>query len=119
MSNKSTLQGIYEKLDHLKDYLGYRLDIIANDTHRWMHSSPYQLPSFEYYLKNCVEDKGGKYDFTRRLYSTPSQHLEPISFHSQSSNQMSSKRLYRRIIHSSWMGTPFNYQTIITDLSLI
>jgi hypothetical protein len=111
--SKSVLHDIFEQLDHYKDFLVFRCDIIANDTKRWLGSSKNQLPSFEYYLKNCVEYKGGKYDFTVKRYSTPAQTLEPITFHSQNKHQMSSKRLYRTIIHSFWMGTPFNYETVV------
>ena len=113
---QSVLQTIYDKLNHYKDYLIYRCDIIANDPNRWLGSSKNELPSFEYYLKNCVEDKGGKYDFTIRKYETPAQILEPISFHSQNKYQMKSKRLYRNVVHSIWMGTAFNYETIINTV---
>ena len=111
--SKSTLEGIYERLDHYKNYLVYRCDIIANDPNRWLGSAINQLPSFEYYLKNCVEDKGGKYDFTVRRYSTPAQTLEPITFHSQNKYQMKSIRLHRTISYSLWMGTAFNYETTV------
>lgn len=105
---------IDEKFEHFSDYLKYRIDIIANDPERWLNkSSKHQLPKFEYYLKNCVEDKGGKYDFTIRRYSTPAQNLMPISFCSQSHIQMESRPLYRWVEHSFWMGTPFNYKTVI------
>jgi hypothetical protein len=111
--SKSVLCTIYENIEHYKDYLKLRIDIIANNPNRWLGNSKMQLPTFEYYLKNCVNDKGGKYDFTKRNYSTPSQVLEPISFHSQNKYAMNSKRLYRNIIHSMWMGTPFNYETVV------
>ena len=105
--SKSVLCTIYENIEHYKQYLKLRIDIIANDPNRWLGNSKMQLPTFEYYLKNCVNDKGGKYDFTKRNYSTPAQVLEPISFHSQNKYAMNSKRLYRSIIHSMWMGTAF------------
>jgi hypothetical protein len=112
--SKSVLCTIYENIEHYKDYLKLRINIIANDPNRWLHEKmKYQLPTFEYYLENCVKDKGGKYDFTKRNYSTPAQVLEPISFHSQNKYAMNSKRLYRTIIHSMWMGTPFNYETVV------
>ena len=111
--SKSVLCRIYEDMDHYKEYLKLRIDIIANDPNRWLGNSKMQLPTFDYYLKNCVNDKGGKYDFTVRRYSTPAQVLEPISFHSQNKYAMNSKRLYRSIIHSMWMGTAFNYETVV------
>jgi hypothetical protein len=104
---------IYKRIHYYKKYLRYRCDIIANDPKRWLGVSKLELPSFDYYLKNCVEDKGGKYDFTVRRYSTPTQHLNPISFNSQNKYQMDSKILYRNITHSMWMATAFNYKTII------
>ena len=111
--SKSVLCTIYENIEHYKEYLKLRIDIIANDPNRWLGNSKMQLPTFDYYLKNCVNDKGGKYDFTKRNYSTPAQELEPITFHSQNKYAMNSKRLYRNIIHSMWMGTPFNYETVV------
>lgn len=110
---KSVLCSIYEDMNHYKEYLKLRIDIIANAPNRWLVNSKMQLPTFDYYLKNCVNDKGGKYDFTVRRYSTPSQVLEPISFHSQNKYAMNSKRLYRRITYSIWMGTAFNYETVV------
>jgi hypothetical protein len=110
---KSALDQIFENLEHLKDYLNYRTDIVVNDANRWMGTSKNQLPTFEYYLKNCVYDSGGKYDFTVRRYSTPAQVLEPITFHSQNKHLMNSKRMYRFIVYSMWMGTGFNYKTVI------
>jgi len=97
------------------EYLSYRIDIIANDPNRWLgDKTKFQLPTFEYYLNNCVNDKNGKYDFTKQSYFTPMQVLKPISFKTQSSIQMQSKTLNRFIKHSYWMGTPFNYSEIIT-----
>lgn len=109
----SVLCTIYENIEYYKDYLKLRIDIIANDPNRWLGNSKMQLPTFEYYIKNCVKDKGGKYDFTKRNYSTPAQVLEPINFHSQNKYAMNSKSLYRSIIHSMWMGTAFNYKTVV------
>lgn len=40
----------------------------TNDTTKWLFNNTNQLPTFEYYLQNCVIDKGGKYDFTKRNY---------------------------------------------------
>jgi len=111
--SKSVLCTIYENIEHYKEYLKLRIDIIANNPSRWLNTGRLQLPTFEYYLENCVKDKGGKYDFTVRRYSTPAQVLEPISFHSQNKYAMNSKRLYRSIIHSMWMGTAFNYETVV------
>ena len=110
--SKSVLCTIYENIEHYKEYLKLRIDIVANDPNRWLGNLKMQLPTFEYYLTNCVNDKNGKYDFTIRRYSTPAQVLEPISFHSQNKYVMNSKRLYRKIIYSMWMGTSFNYETV-------
>ena len=81
-----------QRFNNLIDFLDYRVDIIANNPNRWLYSfankerptSYHNLPTFEYYLKNCVIDKGGKYDFTKRLHN--------ISY---------------------WMGTPFNFKTVV------
>lgn len=114
-SNNISLSEIYENIEYYKEYLKLRIDIIANNPNRWFGVSKYNLPSFEYYLENCVKDKNGRYDFTQQNYSTPSQVLEPISFHSQTKYIMDSKRLYRSIKYSMWMGTPFNYKTIVYE----
>jgi hypothetical protein len=98
---------------NFEDYLKIRIDIIANDPNKWLGTCKFQLPTFDYYLINCVEYKGGKYDFTKRSYSSPSQTLEPISFHNKNKYAMRSERLYRSVKFSMWMGTSFNYKTII------
>ena len=107
------IKQIFERLDHFSDYLDYRIDIIANNPNRWLNSSPYQLPEFEYYLKNCVNDKGGKYDFTQRRYKSYEQVLEPVRVQ----YQPRTKQLTRHYTYSMWMGTPFNFEQILTTES--
>ena len=93
-----------ERLYHLNDYLGFRIDIIAEQPKRWLGGSYYQLPTFEYYLVNCVDDKGGSYDFTRNNYkytTSPRMCIDGVD------------RFNAEIIlsYSYWMGTPFNFKT--------
>lgn len=104
--NKTELQKIDENFLHLQDYLKYRIDIISNNPNRWLGSSFYELPTFEYYLKNCVLDKGGNYDFTERKYGNESSsHLFQI--------RNSTKKVQFNVRYSMWMGTAFNFETIV------
>lgn len=103
------IQQAFDRLDHFTDYLDYRIDIIANNPNRWLKTGYYQLPTFEYYLKNCVNDKGGAYDFTRNNYKSHSQYIEPIRIEYQPRE----KGLSRHYTYSMWMGTPFNFNRIL------
>lgn len=107
MSIKQT----FERLDHFSDYLDYRLDIMANNPNRWLKTGYYQLPTFEYYLDNCVNDNGGKYDFTQRRYKSHTQTLNPIRIEFEPRG----KQLTRHYTYSMWMGTPFNFKEIIDE----
>lgn len=99
-----------DKHSYFKDYLAVRNDIIADNPFWWLGTAKYQLPTFEYYVKNCIEDKGGKYDFTQRNYSTYAQVLEPIENSQNTSVRMNNGKLYRFVTYSMWMGSPFNYK---------
>jgi hypothetical protein len=99
-----------ERLQHFKDYLSYRLDIIANSPNRWLGSSYNELPTFDYYLEHCVNDKGGKYDFTKRLYRTNKQTIDRVIVEYLPRSNV----LTRHFTYSFWMGTPFNYNEIIS-----
>ena len=110
-----------EKLNHLSDYLKHRTDIIVQNPNRWLNyvgadgrvnTSYYNLPSFEYYLKNCVQDKGGAYDFTKRRYKTPSQILKPIETANFTNIISKNSKYKRRLLYSNWMGTPFNFNEV-------
>lgn len=98
---------IDEKIEHLKDYLKHRLDIIYNDIPRWTSNAKYQLPTFEYYLQNCIIDKGGKYDFTKK-YKSPifTTNIEIKDSFFKDKVVVESYGYY-----SSWMGTPFNHES--------
>ena len=102
---------IDEQIEHFKNYLKYRIDIISNDIPRWLlKNTKYQLPTFEYYLKNCVIDKNGKYDFTQRIYGNI---MDIKELQIKDSLIKRSKKVKLTTIHSMWMGTPFNFEDII------
>jgi len=109
------------KLNHLSDYIKYRIDIVCQDPKRWLLTKSndgycnlqhYNLPSFEYYLKNCVSDKGGNYDFTITRYKTPKQKLSPIRTANFTSIITKNQAYERWFEYSQWMGTPFNFKLI-------
>lgn len=53
-----------DELRHYSDWLGIRIELSLRHPTRFLQGY-YQLPTFDYYIKNCVLDKGGGYDFTR------------------------------------------------------
>ncbi len=102
---------IDEQIAHFTDYLKYRIDIISNDIPRWLlKNTKYQLPTFEYYLQNCVIDKGGKYDFTKRNYGN-SMDVKELKI--KDSIIYRTKKVTLKTTFSIWMGTPFNYEDVV------
>ena len=102
---------IDEQIAHFKDYLKYRIDIISNDIPRWLlKNTKYQLPTFEYYLQNCVINKGGKYDFTKRNYGNS---MDVRELKIKDSVIDSTKKVTLKTTFSIWMGTPFNYEDVV------
>lgn len=102
---------IDEKLNHLSDYMGYVVDIICNKPHYWLgefHKN--KLPNFDYYIKNCVLDKGGVYDFTVRRYRTHSEVIMPIAHHDKPQMKFAQKKVYSTVNFSRWHFTAFNYK---------
>ena len=75
------------------------------------------MPTFEYYLKNCVLDKDGPFDYTKRRYKSHSQILIPdIDFANGKKRPLMKiiqKKIFSTVIYSYWKGTPFNYKQII------
>ena len=111
--NKSVFT-IEEQIEHFKDYLKFRIDIISNDPKRWLFSSSkYQLPTFEYYLKNCVIDKGGNYDFTKRNYGC-SVDVKELKIKNSIIDR--TKKVSLKTKFSTWMGTPFNYEDVVETI---
>lgn len=102
-----------DQLDWVSEYLSARIDIIANDPKRWLFQTPYQLPTFEYFVQNCLNDKGGTYDFMVRRYSTAKQVIPKFNRVLYFDKPNESKELVRYYKHSIWMGTPFNYEEVI------
>jgi hypothetical protein len=88
-----------EKLNHLPNYIYHIADLKAQNPDRWINGyyengrrklSPYNLPTFEYYLNNCVVDKGGKYDFTKRNYKSEKikiEYIDKVNFFSVAENK--------------------------------
>jgi len=98
-----------DKLIHLRDYLNHRLDIIYSDFSSWQGLRKHNLPTFDYYMENCVEDKGGAYDFTVRRYWKNDTLTEDTNVLHESRDFKSTK-VVRKTSYSIWMGTPFNYK---------
>ena len=102
-------------LSHISDWIAIRLELMANEPRRWLgydhngrwfKNAYYQLPTFEYYMKNCVDDKGGKYDFTMRRYSSHRETIKPMSEQGFTDEKGGGSRILR---HAIYMGTPFNF----------
>ena len=102
---------IDEKLNHLSDWLQFNTDIICNNPEYWLsgfHKN--YLPTFEYYLQNCVIDKGGKYDFTKRNYGN-SMDVKELKIKDSIIDR--TKKVTLKTTFSMWMGTPFNYEDVV------
>lgn len=97
------------ELDNISKWIAVIIDITANDPKRWLGMSKPQLPTFEYFKQNVINDPGGKYDFTVRRYSTPAQTLLPIDRVHFQYRITGSTKYQRSIKYSYWKGTPFNY----------
>lgn len=96
-----------ERLGYLNEYINIIIDIMCSEPSRWVRSSSrHQLPSFDYYIKNCIIDKGGKYDFTKRNYRTHFQILNKSEFYNIKTE------LIRYTQYSIWMGTEFNFKEV-------
>jgi len=105
---------IEERAEYFTEYLGVRLDIICNNPGRWLDTAYYQLPTFEYYLNNVIYDKGGKYDFTQRLYNSYATSTDIIHDDRKWGLKMlGQKTAYKYIKSSCWMGTEFNFKECI------
>ena len=113
---------INAELDHFHNWYNLRLDIIFQNPERWgsfykkdgyYNNSYYNLPTFEYYKKHCVEDKGGAYDFTVRSYRTPKQTIPLIAEVKFQKIVFEPKELKHYYEYSDWMGTAFNFKQII------
>lgn len=105
-----SISEIFERLDYFEDYLAIRIDIISNYPSRWLGPSYNELPLFEYYLKNVINDVAGPYDFTVRRYKSVKQTLTRINVEFESKGC----ELSRYMSYSRWMGTPFNFQTHVS-----
>ena len=102
-------------LNHISNWIAIRLELMTNEPNRWVgfeHKGQWfdnaynQLPTFQEYLTNCVNDNGGKYDFTKRCYSTHMETIQPMSSLGQCDKAGGANRTLR---YSCYMGTPFNY----------
>ena len=103
-------------LNHISDWIAIRLELMTNEHNRWVgfeHKGQWfenaynQLPTFNEYIDNCINDKGGKYDFTKRLYSTHTETIQPMSSLGQCDKAGGANRTLR---YSLYMGTPFNFK---------
>lgn len=103
-------------LIHISDWIAIRLELMTNEPRRWIgyehkgrwfKNAYYQLPTFSEYMDMCVNDKGGKYDFTKRNYSTHYETIRPMSRLGYNDANGGAKRILR---YSYYMGTPFNFK---------
>ena len=105
---------IDEKFNHLSDYLQYRTDIICNKPDYWLNDiHKNYLPSFDYYLQNCVIDKGGNYDFTVRRYKTHFEKTKNINHTDKPLMNKVQKCVLVGVEFSRWHFTSFNYKQIV------
>lgn len=108
----SNWEEIYRKLDSISEYAVIWAELKSSGLFKGM--AFYNLPTFEYYYKNCVLDKGGKYDFTVRRYSQtascvlevpPCCHGKMIGRHFVTGLQP--KKVTLRHKWGYWMGAEF------------
>ncbi len=103
-------------LSNVSDWIAIRLELMTNEPRRWVgfehkgnwfKNAYYQLPTFDYYMQNCVNDKGGKYDFTKRRYCSHRETIKPMSERGFTDEKGGGSRILR---HSIYMGTHFNFK---------
>lgn len=111
-----------EKLKHLRDYINFRIEIIADNPDRWLGyrfkdhwywNAHYSLPTFDEYLENCVINKGGPYDFTKRRYESLPVYCDPVTYCAHMHRNTGSKKIRRCVKYAMYMGTPFNFKEIV------
>ena len=98
-----------KQLDELSTYLNHRIDIICNDPIKWLKDLEF-LPTFEYHKANCIDDKGGKYDYTVRRYTKERNIYRPSEECNFTPIKHELKTVSSIVKHSYWMGTPFNFE---------
>ena len=103
---------IYKRLDSIAEYSVIWAELKSSGS--FTGTRYYNLPTFEYYYKNCVLDKGGKYDFTVKRYSqTASCVLEvPADCHGKILRGhfitgLPPRKVVLRHKWSYWMGAEF------------
>ena len=102
---------IEEKLNHLSEFLQYRTDIVCNNPDYWLSGTQGNyLPTFEYYIQNCVLDKGGAYDFTKRRYKTHAEVIIPITHSDKPQMNQCQKKVFSSVEFSRWHFTAFNFK---------
>lgn len=98
---------VERRLDAIPEWIAVRAEIYGKDVPAWRGGRFNQLPTFDYYYKNCVIDPGGPYDFTVRREIT-----HPVTgFIHVDHNRV--EAVETRITYSRWMGTAFNFNYII------
>ena len=98
-----------KELINLETYLNHRIDIIYNNPSWWLRNLEL-LPTFEYHKVNCIEDKGGKYDYTVRRYVKERNIYKPSGECNFTPVKHELKTVKSIVKHSYWMGTPFNFE---------
>ena len=102
-----TLKEIDKHIIEFKEYLNVIIDINCNGH---IYRSKHQLPSFDFYKTNVINDRGGNYDFTLRRYITHPQIILHFGcvLHEYRVGLDSAKEV--RYKYSMWMGIPFNFE---------
>lgn len=106
------MEEIDEHIKEFKEYINIIIDINANG---FIKRPKHQLPTFEYYKENVINDRGGKYDFTKQRYKTRAVKIEPfgnIDFQIRPINDdfIYTQKYYYK--YSYWMGVPFNFKLV-------
>lgn len=113
----------WEEIDRRIDCIAEYAVIIAElkSSGSFEGSRFHQLPTFEYFYKNCVLDRGGKYDFTALRYkSSRSFTLDmPTSIHGRTiGKEFVSDASNKTVIvvrrWNMWMGSEFGHVEEIT-----
>ena len=118
---KESIQLKWNEIDIRLNCLANYAVIIAElkSSKSFENDRTHQLPTFEYYIENCIKNKGGAYDFTRNNYksvrTTILKDYTPamgIIVSNKSINSHSDTIVRETKSWSYWMGTAFNFSKL-------
>lgn len=104
-----TWEEIYNRLDHIPEYAVHIAEIKVRGGGAFGGMRVHQLPSFDYFYKNCVLDRGGNYDFTFPRYKIERVLETNMKFPFKKWYEPCPQYVKVVTIYCYWMGTPFNY----------